>query len=41
MELSGAIFNGENTERIPNMVINQVYLGAGAIDVSSNDNFVL
>ena len=33
--------NEETTEKITNMVINQVSLGTGAIHVSINDNFGL
>ena len=38
---SGANANDETTKKIPSMVINQVSLGTGAIDVSSDDKFGL
>ena len=41
MEFSGAVVNEETTKKGPNIVINQVYLGTGSIDVSRDDNFGL
>ena len=41
MDFSGVVVNEETTEKGPNMVIKQVSVGIGVIDVSSNDNFGL
>ena len=41
MDFSGDVFNEETMGKGPNMVIKQVYLGTGVIDISSNDNFGL
>ena len=41
MDFGCAVVDEETTEKRPNMVINQVSLGTGEIDISSNDNFGL
>ena len=41
IEFRGAMVNEETTEKVPNILKNQVSLGKGAIDVSSDDEFGL
>ena len=41
MDFRGDMVNEETTKKGPNMVINQVSLGTGEIDVSSDYNFGL
>ena len=39
MDFSGAVVNVETMYKVSNMVIKQVYLGKGVIDLSSDGNF--